>query len=131
MKNTFRIVHQNGFTLMELVLFIVISGLLASTLLLSLNTALQKSPVSHQQYIATLAGRRCMNWIIGQRRMNGFSSFSCPSSTTPSFCTVPSGFSISTSITCTTLNTDTNYKTATVTIGGNGDASFTTLLAAY
>jgi len=123
--------NQNGFTLIELILFILITGLLASTLLMAFYTALQKMPSVHQQMIATQSARRCMDWIIGQRKLNGLSSVACPSSSTPTFCTVPSGYTISVNITCTTLNSDANYETATVTIGGNGNATLTTLLAAY
>lgn len=123
--------NQQGFTLIEVILFIIITGLLASTLLLSFYTSLQKMPALHQNMIATQTARRCMDWIIGQRRMNGFSTITCPSTTTPTFCTAPSGYTISTNITCTTINSDTNYKTITITISGAGDAKLSTLLANY
>jgi len=120
-----------GFTLIELILFIVIMGILGSTILLSFVTALQKLPQTHQIYIADQAAQRCMEWILGQRKMNGLSSVACPSSTTPAFCTVPSGFTMSVNISCTTLSSDSTYETVTVTVGGAGSTTLSALLGAY
>lgn len=122
---------EMGFTLIELILFIIITGILASTILLSSVTALSKNPRIHSQYIAAVTAERCLEWIIGQRRLNGYSALTCPSSSTPSFCTAPSGFTISTDITCTTLNTDAAFKTVTITVDGPGSIVTTTLLADY
>jgi type II secretory pathway pseudopilin PulG len=122
---------QRGFTLIELVLFIMITGLLASTLLLSSVTVLQKSPGVHNQYTAVVTAARCMEWIIGQRRLKGYTTFSCPSSSTPAFCTAPSGFTVSTNISCTTINGDAAYKTVAITVDGGGSVTMTTLLADY
>ncbi|MDX1902415.1 MAG: type II secretion system protein [Gammaproteobacteria bacterium] len=130
-KNIHTLKSQQGFTLIEVVLFIIITGLLASTLLLSFYTSLEKMPTVHQQMIAAQTARRCMEWFIGQRRMNGYSTIPCPSTSVPAFCTAPSGYTMSVNIVCTTLNSDANYKTVTVTVSGNGDAVLTTLLAAY
>jgi len=124
-------INQSGFTLIEIILFIIITGLLASTLLLSFYTALRKVPTIHQEMIATQSAQTCMDWIIGQRFLNGLSSVACPSTTTPAFCTAPSGYTISVNIVCTTISSDSTYETATVTIGGAGDAVLSTLLAAY
>ena len=123
--------NQTGFTLIELILFIVITGLIASTLLLALITASKSTPIIQQQSIAAVTAQKCMEWFIGQRRLNNYSSVTCPSSTTPSFCSAPSGYSISTDISCTTVNSDTNYKTITITVSGKGDTSLSTLIADY
>jgi type II secretory pathway pseudopilin PulG len=120
-----------GFTLIELIIFIIISALLAKTILLSLVTIGQNTPAIHAQVIATQTANQCMEWIIGQRRLNGYTSFTCPSTPTPSVCTAPSGYSISTSISCTTIGTDTNYQTVTVTVSGLGGAVLTTLFGEY
>ena len=123
-------IKQQGFTLIELVMFIVITSILASTILLALTTATQKIPTVHQNTVASQIAKQCMEWFMGQESLNGFSSLTCPNTSTPSFCTAPTGYSISTSVSCTTINTDTNYKTITVTVSGLGDASFSTLIAA-
>ncbi len=123
--------NEHGFTLIEVVMFILVTSLLATTILLSLVTVLRNIPTIHQEIVATQTAKRCMEWFIGQQSLNGFSTLTCPNTTTPSFCTVPTGYAISTNISCTTLNSDTNYKTITVTVSGLGDASFSTLIAAY
>jgi len=124
-------IKQQGFTLIELVLFIIVSSLLATTILVALVTATQKIPTIHQDVVATQTAKRCMEWFLGQNTLQGYSNLTCPNTTTPSFCTTPSGYSISTNISCTTINSDTNYKTISVTVSGLGDASFSTLIAAY
>lgn len=120
-----------GFTLIELILFIIITSLLASTILLVMNTVLQKVPAMQNQIIAEQTAQKCMGWFVGQRKLVGYSTLTCPNTTTPSFCTAPSGYTISTNVSCTTLSGDTNYKSITVTISGLGDAVLTTLIASY
>jgi type II secretory pathway pseudopilin PulG len=120
-----------GFTLIELLIFIIVTSILASTILLTFVTVLQKTPTVHNQMVATQTAQQCMEWFIGQRRINKFSSLSCPSSPSPSICTAPTGFSITNNIACTTINSDSNYKTITVTVSGNGDAVLTALIADY
>ncbi len=122
---------EQGFTLIEVVIFIIISGLIGSTILLAFSSSMIKTATVRQNLIATQTARRCIEWIAGQRRINGLSSVPCPSSTTPSFCSAPSGYTISTSINCTTYNGDANYETVIITVSGNGDAKLTTLLADY
>lgn len=121
----------NGFTLIELIIFIIITSLLATTILLSLNTVGQKSSSVSEQTIATATATQCMEWLLGQRRQLNYSTLTCPSSVVPSFCTTPSGYTLAVSITCTTLNTDTEYKTLTVTVSGKGSVTLTSLIGDY
>lgn len=120
-----------GFTLVELVMFIVITGLLATTILMALSLGTQRMPTIHQQTLSTQTAQKCMEWLIGQRSLNGYDSLTCPNTTTPSFCTAPTGFSISTNITCTTISGDASYKTITVAVSGAGSAALTTLIGDY
>jgi len=122
---------QSGFTLIEVVIFIVVTAILARTILLVFSNALVKTPNTLHNMIAAQTAKRCIEWYIGQRDLNGYSSFSCPSSSIPSFCTVPSGYSLSVNVACTTINSDANYQTITVTVSGTGNASLTTLVANY
>ncbi len=115
--------HQDGFALIEAVVFIIVTGILLSTLFLSSTTALRNSPTAHQQWIALQTARQCMEWFLGQRRFNGYTALSCPSTPSSSACVVPSGFSVSTSVACTTWNGDPNYKTITVSVSGLSSAS--------
>lgn len=120
-----------GFTLIEILMFIVITGLLVNTILYAFTQLTRKTPNLFYQAVALQTARQCVDWLVGQRQVNGYSSISCPSSTTPSFCTTPSGYSLAINISCTTINGDNNYKTITATVSGNGSASLSTLLANY
>lgn len=120
-----------GFTLIEILLVIVVTGLLASTLLLGLNNAAMNMPRLKNNAIADQAAKQCIEWFLGQRRLIGYSAFSCPSTTVPTFCSAPSGYSVTVNVVCTTINTDTNYKTITVTVSGPSTSSFSTLVADY
>jgi len=121
---------QQGFTLIEMILFIVVTAILANTIILVLNTSL-KTPAIMQNTIAKQTAQQCIEWFIGQRHLNGYSSIACPSSTIPTFCSSPSGYTLSVNIQCTTVNSDANYKTITVSVTGNGNASLATLIANY
>ena len=102
-----------------------------NVLLLGSVTALRSSPTIHHQWVAIQTARQCMEWYIEQRRLNAYSAYSCPSSPTASACSAPSGFGVSTSITCTTWNSDANYKTITVTVSGLAHASLAAQIGDY
>lgn len=127
-------IKQTGFTLIEVLVLIIVSSLLATTILLSLATATNKMPKQLQNTIALQTARQCMEWFIGQRRLqfgNGYLSVTCPSSTVPAFCTSPSGYTLAVNISCTTINSDANYKTITITVTGKGNATLSALIANY
>lgn len=124
-------IKHAGFTLIEMLLLIVVVGLLGNTILLTLVPASQGTPLLINGTVAAQTATRCMEWFSGQRLLNGYDSVPCPSSSVPSFCSVPSGYTISVDVACTTLNSDAAYKTVTVTVGGNGSATLSTLLADY
>lgn len=122
--------RYRGFTLIELVIFIVITVILASTILLAFSSVLKAIPNVIQQSIANQTAQQCMEYFIEQRRVQGFSNVAT-GTTVPSFCTTPSGYTLSVNVATTTINTDSSYKTITVTVGGNGDAVLTTMIADY
>lgn len=130
-KSNSRHERQAGFTLIEILIFIIVSGLLMNTLLLGSTIALRSIPNIHQQWVALQSARKCMEWYVMQRRLNGYSSLSCPSSPTAGACAVPSGYSVSTNIACTTWNSDTDYKTITVTVSGLATASLSVQVGNY
>lgn len=117
-----------GFTLIEVIVFIVVSSILMSVILLGAITTLQKTPSAHQQWIAIETAQRCMEYFLDQRRINGYASLTCPSTPSATACSAPSGYSVSTSITCTTWNTDANYKTITVSVSGLSSVSLSTVI---
>lgn len=118
--------NNAGFSLIELVVFIVVMGIAITGIFLAFQTALQKSVVATPQIIANLLAQGRMDIIVGQERINGFNSYSdiCPAA---AVCTLPaalSGYSISSSITTTTISGDT-YNIITVTASGPQNASAT------
>lgn len=126
---------NRGFTLIEVIIFILVMGIIGVTVLISMDTVLRGGSTSKQKTVALQTASQCMEWYLNQRHLNGFSAIPCPSTTVPSFCTPPSGYTISTNISCTQLygETGANYKTITVTASSSGTntASLSLLLANY
>lgn len=120
-----------GFMLIEVIVFIIVTSLIMSTILLSAITALRSAPAAHQQLIALQTAKRCMEWFIDQRRLNGYPALTCPSAPAPSACAAPSGFSVTTAIACTTWNSDTNYKTIKVSVSGLASLSLSAQIGEY
>ena len=123
----------SGFTLIELIIFIIITAILGTTILVAFVNGMNQSPVIAQNANADLAAQQCAEWFIGQRDLNGFSSIACTSPNTPSYCTnnMPSGYTISTTCTSTTISSDSNYETITITVGGKGNATLTFIIGNY
>ena len=115
---------QRGFTLIEIIVLIVVTGLLANVILLATLTTMKNTPTISTAEINLQKATACMEWFYGQRQLNGYSSISCPSSTVPAFCA--SGVTVN--ITCLTINTDANYQQITVT---SGNTSLTGIIANY
>jgi prepilin-type N-terminal cleavage/methylation domain-containing protein len=127
-------IRQQGFTLIEVLILIIVLGMLANTVLIGLNTVGVKMPLVLANNINEQTAKQCIEYFLGQRRLLGYSAFSCPSSTVPGLCSsnLATGQSLTVSITCTTINTDTNYMTITATASGSGSiATLSTLVASY
>jgi Tfp pilus assembly protein PilV len=123
--------NQKGFTLIEVILFIIISTILVSTLLLSTTTTLRSTASTLNDLIAQKYMNECMESTVGERRLSGYAAITCPSTTVPFYCLAPTGDSIAVTCTLTTINADANYKTVSAVISGAGNASSTVLLANY
>lgn len=126
---------QAGFTFIELVMFIVVTGLLATGILLGYVGALGKYPVIIENSIAMQTAKQCADWYLGQRRLNGYSSVSgsnCASTLTiPGICSVPGGYALTGTCSTTTIGSDSNFETITLSVSGPGNASITLLLGNY
>lgn len=122
---------QQGFTLIEVMVFLIILSILGSAILLTFVAGLQKTPAIRQNMIALVTVQQCMEWFIGQRYLNNYSSITCPSTSVPAFCSAPSGYNMAVDVSCTTINSDSNYKTIAVTVSGLGDATSRLLIADY
>jgi|GEM_PF-899340 len=136
MDKIYRIqIKRHGFTLIELLIFIIILGILGSTLLGSYTMVLRNTPIIAQSTIASELAEQCISWYIGQRKLNGYSSIASPSATVPIFCEIqmPTGYSISTSIGNASISSDSNYKMIMVNVnyGGIRQGTASLLIADY
>jgi Tfp pilus assembly protein PilE len=121
----------NGFTLIELVIFIVVISVTFTTLAISFQTLLKKSYFPNRVTTAVGLAQARMELILGQRYQKGFTSFvdPCTNATPPAVCTLPAGYTIATpTIANTTIGSDTNFKTITVTVSGLGRATLKMLV---
>ena len=118
--------NNAGFSLIELVVFIVVMGIAITGIFFAFNTALRQSVVANPQTIVNLLAQGRMDIIVGQESINGFNAYSdiCPG---PAVCTLPaalSGYSIASSIATTVISGDT-YHIITVSASGPQNASAT------
>jgi type II secretory pathway pseudopilin PulG len=121
----------HGFSLIELIVFILVIGIVSSGILGAFQTTLQNAPTGNYQTIALGLAQERMELILAQRRLKGFTLFSDPcASGGPSICTLPTGYSINSNTISSpyTINSDSNYKKITVTISGLGDATLTAIV---
>ena len=114
-----------GFSMLELIVFIVIIGIIGTVVLIPLKTMLRDSEINDQATLAMMLSNGMMEYRYGQRYELGsaaFAIFADGSSTcTQQICTlypIPSGYSITTDI-ATGYSGSTNYKTVTVTTTGS------------
>lgn len=102
---------QRGFSLIELVIFIVVIGIIASGILVSYSTVLRGVPRANYQSSAMGYAINCLEWFLGQHHLNKFSDINVGTAV-PNFCSykLPSGYNISTTVSNTTYRNDSNYK---------------------
>ena len=129
MKRAHRSPTCAGFSLVEMVVFIVVFGVLVAGLVAALTTPLSNSPKAGQIDRATEIAQQRMELILAQRRTAGFATFvdPCPG---PAVCTAPAGYSVSASIVGNWVG-DINYKVITVVVTGSSATSATALVANY
>ena len=112
-----------GFTLIEVLMFIIVSGLLFDTLMMGGNLVLQNSSNLHKNLVAIETAQRCMEYFVQQIRASGNSPYyPCGQTITASQCYAPTGYTVSAYVSCTTWNADSNYSTLTVTVSGTSSA---------
>ena len=131
---------EAGFSLIELVVFIVVVGILGTALFAAFSTALQQgaSGPDLSTSAAQLAQER-MELILAQKRVLGFAGFTaatfdpCTSSppSTQAVCTAPpAGYTVSATL-ADNWNGDTNYKVINVSVSGKSQESLIALVANY
>lgn len=122
----------NGFSLIELIIFIAVTGFIVSGIFTTLQMSLTHSPKSKQADRAIELAQERMDIIIGEKTINGFSSLTdpCTAGSPPAICTTESGYTVSSTIT-TGFNGNNNLKEIVVTVTGTGTASITALVGDY
>lgn len=101
-----------GYTLIELIIFIIILAIVSATIMSGTVLALKFAPIANKQTITAEAASGCLEYILGQRDLFGFNFNNqyCPGSSdktiTPSFCTsstTPTNFVTTVTISCATV----------------------------
>ncbi len=132
---------KRGFTLMELIIFIVISGIIANTIAMSYSTIFGRrmapsSSIVGQQTIISQAAIRCMEGFLGQRAIKNFASIQT-GTTLHTLCAAPAGatYSISSNVTDYTLDGATKYKKIDISLKeistGKTVTTLSTIIADY
>ena len=120
----------DGFSLIEVIVFIVVLGVLAAGLVVAFSSPLRNSPEAGRLDLAAELAQQRMELILAQRRATGFAGFTdpCPG---PAICTPPTGYTVTSSIVSGYGGDPTNYKVVTVSVSGTAAITVTALVANY
>lgn len=109
-----------GFSLMEVVLFIVVVSVLLAGLVTTFSSSLRDSPRAGElDLVAELAQQR-MELILAQRRAAGFAALAdpCVPGPGPAACVPPPGYTVVSSIAAGWGGDPANFKVVTVGVTG-------------
>lgn len=132
--------RRSGFTLIEVVVFMVIVGIAAFALLRSFGNLLPRAPTGAQITQASQLAQERMELILGRYQAVGFSAVNdpCVGGTPPTICTtVPTGYTFVVGgfapVVAWNGNPVTSYKLVTVTVSFDGTplAQESAVLASY
>jgi len=132
--------RRSGFTLVEVVVFMVIVGVAAFALLRSFGSVLPRGPTGAQITQASQLAQERIELILGRYQAVGFTAVNdpCVGGTPPTICTtVPTGYTFVVDGFAPLVpwngNPVTNYKLITVTVsfGGRQLAQENAVLASY
>ncbi|MBL7480969.1 type II secretion system protein [Legionella bononiensis] len=116
---------QQGFTLIELIAFVVLIGIIAGGLLVGLNESLSRANTPTSITQASFLANARMQIILMNRSINGYTTLSDPCTTSPglAICTPLSTYAAANNFTVSTpIISGTNPKIITITVSGAGDA---------
>lgn len=127
---------QRGLSLIELVIFIIVMGIMASGALIAFNNVLNNNSTPGTDLQAAQLADARMNILLMKRLINGFPLASDPCATPPTPPTIPAclalynyansvGLTATASIGTATAKTSSSIgsQTATVTVTGTGTAT--------
>lgn len=121
---------QDGFSLIEVIVFIVVLGVLMAGLVVAFSSSLQNAPRAGSLDSAAELAQQRMELILAQRRAAGFSAFAdpCPG---PAICSPPVGYTVTSSIVSGYGADPTNYKVISVNVSGISAITAIALVANY
>lgn len=130
--------HARGVTLIELIAFIIIIGVLVSGLMSGFSTTMRGSGASKQVTQALQLAQERMELIRGRKEVLGFSGFTavtydpCGAGSTHPACNTTFGYTVTPALdeTGACMGGDTNYKCITVTVTDAAGARLSELQAA-
>lgn len=125
-------IGEKGFSLIELIIFMVIVGIGATGIIAVYQFSLSNtSKIEYNNQAIALAQER-MAIILGFKKILGFSSFydPCEAGSPPAICGSKAGYTVSSTITSNWFS-NSNFKRITVTVSGLGNATMTTMVANY
>lgn len=126
-------VNQNGVTLVELIVFIVIAALLATGLMSVFTSANKATPSAGDITQALELAQERMELIIAYKQAKGFNAMidPCTLGSPPVQCTAfPSGFNVAVPA-FTNWNGSNEFKVITVNVTGPQAIALTAIVASY
>lgn len=134
MKRNFHSPQQCGVTLIELIAFIVIAGLLSTGLIAAFTSAMKSTPESGEITHALQLAQERMELVLAYKKSKGFTALidPCTLASPPAPCTVfPAGFNAPTVSIVNNWNGSAEYKVVTVDVTGLQNITLTALVASY
>ena len=121
---------MRGFSLIELLIFIMVVGVIMTGLLLGFNEILVNSPQPERLEIARQIAEQRMEIILGQRHTVGYATFVDPCTAPPAVCpAIPAGYNIT--LPTVVATGDPNFSDVTVQVTGLGQATLRARVANY
>lgn len=125
---------QYGVTLVELIAFIVIVGLLSTGLIAAFTSTMRSTPESGEITHALQMAQERMELILAYKKSKGFNALidPCTLVSPPTQCTFfPTGFNTPTVTIVNNWNGSAEYKVITVDVTGLQNFTLTALVASY
>lgn len=126
--------RSKGFTLIEVIIFIVIMGVLGVGVLASFNVAMQRAPSIQNSSRAIGLAKRRMEMVMGYVDVYGFNNLTidpCLGTYAGAyFCADPVGYTTTATI-IDDFSGDANLKQVSVNVTGNATASLSSLVGNY
>lgn len=119
---------QTGLTMIEMVVFIVVIGVLGVALMSAIINPLAGAGTQQDAVFVTQLAQERLEVVLGQKRREGFpGSDPCDAGATLSTCNEPAGYDISTTFNAWSENPDTdNYQVITVSVSSGGSNAYST-----